>query len=154
MSSDFKTVLIKDSRMDIHDSQMVAVVSGPANNTFQQFGVVSSSASSIVFNVSVPSESIIVDREVLIQSDITFTIKISDVPVSSQAFNLGVTDSMAAFPLNSLFTSLSASINNTNVSINLQDVLPSLLRLNDTRKLYKYNGGTPTMPDQAYLLIQ
>jgi hypothetical protein len=40
----------------------------------------------------------------------------------------------------------------TNVSINLKDVLPSLLRLNDTRKLYKYNnGGTCTLPDQAYL---
>ena len=125
-SADFKTVLIKDSRLDISDSQTYAVVSGPANNTYQQFGVVSSSSSSIVFNVSIPSESIVVNREVLISSDLTFTIEISDVPAGDQAFNLGVTDSMGVFPLNSLFTSLSASINNTNVSINLQDVLPSI----------------------------
>jgi hypothetical protein len=151
MSTDFKTVLIKDSRLDISDSQTYAVVSGAANNTYQQFGTVSSSASALVFNVSIPSESIIVNREVLISSGLTFTLAIGNVPVGEQAFNLGVTDAMGCFPLNSLFTSLSASINNTNVSVNLQDILPSLVRMNNTRKMYKCNGGSPSMPDQAYL---
>jgi hypothetical protein len=101
--------------------------------------------------VTIPSESVIVDREVLLETDLTFPINISNVPVNEQAFNLGITDAMGAFPLNSLFISLSASINNTNVSTNIQDLLPLLLRMNSTRDMYKYSGGSPSMPDQAYL---
>jgi len=150
--SDFRTVLIKDSRLaDITDHQTFAVMSGASNNTYQQFSAVTTSASNIVFNIQIPSESIVINREILLSSQLTFTLRISDVPALSTAFNLGVTDSMQAFPLNSLFTTLSATINNTNVSINLQDVLPSLLRLNNSRELYAYNGMTPTLPDQAYL---
>jgi hypothetical protein len=34
--------------------------------------------------------------------------------------------------------------------VNLQDVLPSILRLNNNRELYRYNGMCPVLPDQAY----
>jgi hypothetical protein len=91
-----------------------------------------------------------VSREVLLNTDIHFTINISDVPVGQTAFNYGVTDAFQAFPLNSLFTTCSSQINNTNVSCNLQDVLPSILRLNNNRELYRYNGMCPVLPDQSY----
>jgi hypothetical protein len=149
--SDFKTVLIKDSRLESNDFQTFAVQAGPANNTYQQFTAVTQSSSSLVFNIQIPSESVLVDREVLISAKITFSIKISDVPVGSSAFDYGVTDALAPFPLNSLFTTLTSTINNTTTSINLQDVLPSLIRLNNSRELYRYNGTTPTLPDQAWL---
>ena len=151
MSADFKTVLIKDARLgDITDQLSYAVASGASSNTYQQFSAVSTSASSMSFNVQIPSESIVVSREVLIQTDIAFTISITGVPATQTAFNYGDTDSFQAFPLNSLFTTASAQINNTNVSVNLQDVLPSILRLNDNRELYRYNGMCPVLPDQAY----
>jgi len=151
MSADFKTVLIKDARLgDITDQLTYAVQSGASSNTYQQFSAVSTSASSMSFNVQIPSESIVVSREVLIQTDIAFTITISGVPFGQTAFNYGDTDAFQAFPLNSLFTTASAQINNTNVSVNLQDVLPSILRLNDNRELYRYNGMCPVLPDQAY----
>jgi len=151
MSADFKTVLIKDARLgDITDQLTYAVQSGASSNTYQQFSAVSTSASSMSFNVQIPSESIVVSREVLIQTDIAFTINITGVPALQTAFNYGLTDAFQAFPLNSLFTTASAQINNTNVSVNLQDVLPSILRLNDNRELYRYNGMCPVLPDQAY----
>jgi len=151
MSADFKTVLIKDARLgDITDQLTYAVQSGASSNTYQQFSAVSTSASSMSFNVQIPSESIVVSREVLIQTDIAFTINITGVPALQTAFNYGDTDAFQAFPLNSLFTTASAQINNTNVSVNLQDVLPSILRLNDNRELYRYNGMCPVLPDQAY----
>jgi hypothetical protein len=34
--------------------------------------------------------------------------------------------------------------------MNTQDVLPSLLRMTDSRELYRYNSMTPSLPDQAY----
>jgi len=151
MSADFSTVLIKDSRIaDITDNLSYAVQSGASSTTYQQFSAVSTSNSSMTFNIQVPSENIVVSREVLVQSDIFFTINITGVPVGQSAFNYGLTDALQAFPLNSLFTTCSAQINNTNVSANLQDILPSILRLNNNRELYRYNGMTPTLPDQAY----
>jgi len=151
MSADFKTVLVKDARIgDITDQLSYAVVSGASSNTYQQFSAVSTSSSSMSFNVQIPSENIVVSREVLIQTDIAFTINITGVTAGDTAFNYGDTDAFQAFPLNSLFTTASSQINNTNVSVNLQDVLPSILRLNNNRELYKYNGMTPVLPDQAY----
>jgi hypothetical protein len=151
MSADFQTTLIKDSRLaDITDELSYAVLSGPSSNTYQQFSAVSTSNSAISFNAQIPSENIVVSREVLLNTDIHFTINISDVPVGQTAFNYGVTDAFQAFPLNSLFTTCSSQINNTNVSCNLQDVLPSILRLNNNRELYRYNGMCPVLPDQSY----
>ena len=72
------------------------------------------------------------------------------VPVGSSAFDYGVTDALQAFPMASLMTTATASINNTTVSVNLQDVLPSMLRLNNSRELYRFNSSTPSLPDQAY----
>jgi len=151
MSADFKTVLVKDGRLaDITDQLSYAVVSGASSNTYQQFSAVSASISSMTFNIQVPSENIVVSREVLVQTDIFFTINVTNVPNAQLAFNYGETDALQAFPLNSLFTTASAQINNTNVSVNLQDVLPSILRLNNNRELYRYNGMCPVLPDQAY----
>jgi hypothetical protein len=151
MSADFKTTLIKDARLaDITDQLTYSVQSGASSNTYQQFTAVSTSSSSMTFNIQVPSENIVVSREVLIQTDIAFTINITNVAPLATAFNYGATDAFQAFPLNSLFTTSSAQINNTNVSVNLQDVLPSILRLNSNRELYRYNGMTPCLPDQAY----
>ena len=150
--ADFKTCLIKDSILaDITDKLEFAVMSGGANNTYQQFSAVTQSASSIVYNVQIPSESIVISREVMQQSTITFTLTVANVPAGQRAFDYGLTDSLQAFPLNSLYTTCTSTINNTNVSVNLQDVLPSLLRLNDSRQLYRYNSTCPTLPDQAYL---
>lgn len=151
MSADFKTTLVKQSVLaDITDELDYAVMSGGSSSTYQQFNAVSTSSSSVTFNLQVPSENIVVNRELSIQSDIFFTISITNVPVGQSAFDYGNTDSLQAFPFNSLFTTSSAQINNTNVSVNTQDVLPQLIRLNNSRELYKYNGFTPTLPDQAY----
>lgn len=150
--ADIKLALIKDSIIgDITDRLDFAVMSGGANNTYQPFQAVSSSASSIVYNVQIPSESIVISREVLQQSTVSFTIAIpAGVPNTEQAFDYGFSDAFSAFPLTSLFTTMTSTINNTNVSINIQDVLPSLLRLNNSRELYRYSSTTASLPDQAY----
>ena len=61
--------------------------------------------------------------------------------------NYGVTDSLAAFPLHQLATVMTATINNNSVSVNIRDVLPALLRVNDRRELQRYNGYTPVAFD-------
>jgi hypothetical protein len=86
----------------------------------------------------------------MISSGLTWTMKITNVPQGQLAMQWGINTSLQAFPLASLMTTMNAQINNTNVSINLQDVLPSLLRMNNSRELYRYNSTTPSLPDQVY----
>jgi hypothetical protein len=155
--SDFKTVLIEDSRIaDITASEVFGVQSGPAQSTYQQFQAVSTSNSSIVFNVQIPSENIVIDRHLLLASQLSFQLSLGGagtayaVPDAQSCFQYGFSDSLQAFPLNSLFTTIQSTINNVSISTNLQDVLPMLMRMNDSRTLSRYNSMTPSLPDCAY----
>jgi len=156
--SDFKTVLVKDSVIgDITSDIDFAVRSGASQTTYQRFPSTSSSNSALIFNVQVPSENVVLGRDILITSGLSFTLNLgsttvpaNQVPLGESAFDYGLTDALQAFPLNSLFTTATAQINNTTVTLNTQDVLPSLLRMNNSRELYRYNSTTPSLPDQAY----
>lgn len=155
MSTDFKTVLVESSTIaDVTSSEIFGVMSGPSLSTYTQFAAISSSSSQITFNVQVPSESILINRELLIGSTITFTISgggpTNPVPNDEFFLNWGLTESLQCFPLQSLFSTIQATINNVSTSTNLQDVLPLLLRMNDPRKLSKYNSTTPTFCDQHW----
>jgi hypothetical protein len=150
MSSDFRTVLIRDSRLGITDELSYAVQSGGSNVTYQQYQAITATASNMVFNCQIPSESIVINREILLQSTLAMSFAISGVTGGASAFDYGSSDAFQSFPLAKLMTTLTATINNCNVSVNLQDVIDPLLRLNDSRELYRYNGMTPTLPDQSY----
>lgn len=146
--SDFRTVLIEDARIaDITPTEVFGVQSSASQSTYQQFQAVSTSNSSIVFNVQIPSENIVIDRHVLISTQLAFQLSLGNVPVGQQCFQYGLTDALQAFPLNSLFTTTQATINNVSVSTNLQDVLPMLMRMSDRRMLSRYNSMTPSLPD-------
>ena len=149
--SDFRCVLIEDSRIaDITSTETFGVQSSASQSTYQQFQAVSTSNSSIVYNIQIPSENIVIDRHLLMSSQIAFELNLSGVPNGDQCFQYGLTDCLQAFPLNSLFTTTQATINNVSVSTNLQDVLPMLMRMNDKRVLSRYNSMTPSLPDAAY----
>ena len=154
MSSDFKTVLVKDSTIcDITSDMSFPVESGASSTTYQQFPATSSSNSSLIFQIQVPSENIVIDRHVLVQTGLTFSLNIGGanvVGLGETAFAYGLTDSLQAFPLSSIMSVATAQINNTSASINLKDCLPQLLRMNDSRELYRFNSLAPSLPDQAY----
>lgn len=158
--SDIRTVLVRDSVIgDITSDMDFAVRSGASQCTYQRFPATSASNSSLIFSVQVPSENVVIGRDVLLTTGLSFTMTAGNaaglgnpgaVPTNSYAFDYGSTDALQAFPLASLMTTAQAQINNTSVSINLQDVLPSLLRMNNSRELYRFNSTTPSLPDQAY----
>ena len=131
--SDFRTVLIEDSRIsDITSTEVFGVQSSASQSTYQQFNAVSTSNSSLTFNVQIPSENIVIDRHLLLSTKLSFQINITGVPTGERAFDYGITDSLQAFPLNSLFTTIQTTINNVSVSTNLQDVLPMVMMLLET----------------------
>lgn len=152
--SDFKTVLVKDSVIgDITADLDFAVKSGASQTTYQRFPSTSASNSALIYNVQVPSENVVIGRDVLLNTALTIELTYTataDLAAGDSVFAYGMSDAFQAFPLNSLFTTATAQINNTTVSINSKDVLPSLLRMNNSRELYRYNSMTPCLPDQAY----
>jgi hypothetical protein len=155
--SSFGTCLITDSRIaDLTPELSYAVEMGGAQVTAQQFAPTSATNSSVVFSIQVPSENIIIDRAITIGTQINFTIQIGNVgfggqvPVGSPAINIGLTDSLQSFPFNKLITTAQATINNCSVSSNEQDIIDAILRLNNSRELYRYNSTTPSLPDQAW----
>jgi len=151
--STFKTCLIQDSRIsNITDEETFCVMDGASQSTFQDFAATSASSSSIVFNIQIPSENIVIDRHLLLQSTITLklTLAAANVTTDTLVFDYGLTDSLQAFPFNSLCTTQQMTINNATVSQNTKDILPMLLRLYDRRKLNRYNSLCPSLPDCFY----
>ena len=136
---------------DITDELSFGVVKGASNNSFQQFEAQTKSSSSINVNINVPSESIILNRKVMLQTTLNFEIEITGVPdTTSNVFNYGSNAALQAFPINSLFNNITCSINNTNVNCNLKDILPQLLLLNNNKLLAQYNSTSPSQPDYYY----
>lgn len=152
MSSDFVPYTIKDSRIaNIKEAVSYGVFSGASQNTYQTFNATSSSTSQLSFNINIPSENTILDRNVLIGATYKFTIAITGgtTKVNDTLMKYGLTDAFQAFPLNSSINSMNATINNTNVSINSQDVLPLLLKMINQKDLQKYQGTTATYVDSV-----
>ena len=58
-----------------------------------------------------------------------------------------MTDALGPFPLHQLASTMTATINNNSVSMNVQDVLPALLRMCDAAELELYDCTTPTTLD-------
>ena len=94
-----------------------------------------------------PSLETIISREVLWKSTVVLRIEGANKPADQFLVNYGVTDALSAFPLHSLVSTMTATINNNTVSMNVQDTLPLLLRLVDPEELAKYNDMTPTALD-------
>jgi hypothetical protein len=148
MSSDFSTVLVRDSVLGgITPKLNYAVRSGAASKTYQPFPSISQSSSSLTFNVTVPSENVVVDREVFIKSTIRFTVTETGVASGAYAGGYGTQYALQAFPLNHLFTTASATINNSNVSSNIQDILPQLLQMMSQEEMARYDGMCPNLVD-------
>jgi hypothetical protein len=154
MSNDYSTYLVSDSRISqITDKREIEVANGASSSVYQQFQAISSNNLSIIFNIAVPSESVVVDRNILMQSKINLTIEIpgTEVKLNDIPFLYGLSNAFGPYPFNQLISSASASINNSSISSNVQDVISPLLRMNDSRELYRYNSITPSMPDFAFL---
>ncbi len=153
-SSDFKTELVRDSRLNIKEEIVYNVHSGPSQSTYQPYTSNSASNTNVTFTVQAPSESVVMSRDVLFQATCEFRVVITlpdpipaEIPAGSYVFRYGVSDAFQAFPLNHLIQTATATINNSSVSINESDVLPALLIYMDKDKLNKYNCMTPTFLD-------
>lgn len=146
MSQEFKKVLVVDDRLRVRDDVDFAVFKGASSKVQSQFSAVSASNSQVSFNVQVPSELTVIDREVILEGTVSLTIK-GTAKAGKYLIDYGKGHALAPFPLQQLFSTSTATINNNSVSQNTQDVIEAINRFHDRRWLARYNGMAPTAFD-------
>jgi hypothetical protein len=157
MSSNFHSVLVEDNIISQITDEVTFAVQSSGQENYQQFAATSVSTSNITFNAQIPSQEVVLDRNMLLSSDVNFTIQVAGAQFEALAtdgtgsfFDYGNTEGFGSYPLNSLITTISGTINNVSVNSQTQDTLATLLRLNDAPLVSETNTSTATLPDFYY----
>ena len=156
MSADIEKLTVMDGRI-VQSRPKYAVEKGALSLTNAPFNAIAATQSQMTFNVYVPSENVFVDRKVQwsVGCYQQFTVK-KCVPATGLAtvwatgntvIVPGLDFALTAFPINSLCATLQATINDTTVILNSQDVLKEVLRLTDYKK-NRLVRTAPTMLDK------
>ena len=149
MASEVSKYSVFDPRI-IQQKPKYAVEKGAASLTNVSVQAQTADASSVQFNIQVPSENVFVDRAVqwqataVAQISVTLTAGTLDIPAGTPLTGI---ISAAAFPLHQAVTQMSATINDATVTVNTQDVLPQVLRLSDLADARRQRT-CPTMLDR------
>lgn len=148
MSADIEKLAVFDDRI-VQTRPKYAVEKGALSLTNSPFSAISQTQSQHSYNIYVPSENVYVARDLEWSSTVflQLSVRLQDTaggqfPFGQPLFQLGVDGSLSAFPLNALVATMTATINDTTVAINSQDVLTEVLRLTD----YKGNRLQRTCP--------
>ena len=149
MSQDIEKLAVFDSRI-VQSRPKYAVEKGALSVSNAPFNAIAATQSSHTYNIYVPSENVYVDRgvewtsNVYMQFNAAFVLApIAGTPIAQY----GRDWSLCSFPLNSLCSTLTATINDTTSTINSQDVLKEILRLTDYKK-NRLQRNCPTMLDK------
>ena len=145
--SEIKTVLIDDNRISgITDEILMAVKKGPSSSVIQSYKQISNSSSNVLFNVNVPSENTLVNRNIRVNTTLQMHVVFgyNDDPVN--VFNAVP----ASFPLNTGLSSASVTINNTKLTVQSQDICEILKKQYDQEFLSKTVQTTPIYVDKYW----
>lgn len=144
-----ETELFKDPRLLCTDKMKYGVFKGPQNNNTQVYTASGQSPSQISIVCQLPSLETLVARAPLIQSQITLKINVTGT-AAGYYLDIGKGDSLAAFPLHALASTISTTINSNTNSINMTNLYPALLKMFDHQELSDHNSVCPVMPDNLY----
>lgn len=151
--SDIQKVKVFDERI-IQERPVFKVQQGALSLTNAPFNAIASTQSQMTFNVQVPSQNVFVDREfewtagVKGQMDVAVAgVGGAPAPASTPVVSFGKDVALAPFPLHSLCSTMTATINDAVSTINTSDVLYEVLRLVDIRKNH-LDKTTPYMLDK------
>ena len=144
MSADIEKLAVFDPRI-VQSRPKYAVQKGALSVTNAPFNAIAATPAQHTYNVYVPSENVFVDRALEWSSTVqlNFLVTTSATATAGDVIvQAGRDFGLCAFPLNSLCSTLTATINDTTVVMNSQDVLKEVLRLTD----YKKNRVQRTCP--------
>lgn len=141
-------VCVRDPRTMIENHREYAVLKSGSQTTWKAFTTTSIANSALQFSCPPPSGNVIVDRKMYVYIPVRLAFT-AQPPIGSAVLNPSY-DAPRAFPISSSIETLSATINNQSVNINMADVIQALMRYNtDTDLLNGDYSGTPTYLDQS-----
>ena len=153
MTDTVNRVKILDDVVAVNSKINYSVLIGGQHITSQPFKAISSSPSSMIFNIVVPSVETILDRRIMMKATCILRIDIQNRLANTQPINYGIADALAAFPLNQLIQNIQCSINSNNITLQQSDVLDVILRTLDSQTLAEYDPFCPTGSDYLLSLI-
>lgn len=152
MSNNIEKIAVYDDRI-VQNQMKYGIYKGGASVSSSSFSAIGSSTSQITFQVTSPSENVFIDRSFDWESDVYFSATITtaavgsaNVTVGTPVLKLGLDAALCQYPLNSLVTTMTATINDATVSQNNNDTLTEILRLCDTPSNREMRTS-PYMPD-------
>lgn len=141
-------VLVRDPRTLVSGERKYAVLKGGSQMTNKQYSTTSISNTALQFSCPPPSGAIFVDRNVRLYVPVRLTF--TGTPANGVKLLVSGFDAPRAFPLSSGIETLTASINNQSVSINLSDVIQPLMWYNTGTELKNSDYSiTPCYQDQS-----
>ena len=146
---DFNKTLLLDDRLNVSSSIDYAVEKGFTSIAQNVVSASSPSTNQMSYNVVVPSMGTIIDRSVIFRN--TFILKVEGTaPAGQFLVNLGTTDALGSYPINSQIANYNVSINSQSYTFNVAQNFQALINLQpDNRHLVRY-AGCPNMPDQLF----
>jgi hypothetical protein len=146
----YDTYLSRDDRMKVKNRVDLPVTKGSSDYTTQSIAANNESVSEIDFTFSPPSESVFISRKALIRYRLYFqtTIESAGVPVNTNVFSLGINTCLQSYPLHRLATHTQVVINNSQVDMNVPDVLTALLQMQNEEDMREYQTLCPIQSDR------
>ena len=150
--NDFSPVLVQDSRLSLVSKARFESYQGAAAISPTTIPSNSTSSNSLTYSVQVPSQENVVDTCFLVKSTIQLTI--TGTPVAGAYLftvdgNLASDSCLNAFPFHQLIQTAQATINQTQVTCQTNDILPQLLYMIGRKELSEYNNMCPTQLDNV-----
>lgn len=147
-----KTFKVLDPLINISEHREFAILEGGSQVTFKPYPALSYNATYIRFNCPPPSQSTVVSRHVKVSVPVEITLT-GTAPVGEGIIQAGH-DGLRAYPISSVTSTLSASINGGSVSIQMSDIIHPLSRYNTGIQLKDRDYSTTPAKVDCYQRYQ
>lgn len=152
--ADIEKVFVCDPRI-LQNQAKFSVLAGALSNSGIPYVAISATPSQMLFNCYISSENVFVDRHFLVSATGYFQFKVTIDPAAPLVVNqpicvLGRDWSLAPYPINSLATTTTCTINDTNVTFVGQDMLQPILRMVDRRADRRVRTSTTMLDKYVY----
>ncbi len=141
-------VRVMDPRVDPFSEKVYAIFTGGKRVSWQPTTTNNISNSGITYSINPPNPGVFVDRKLYKQLPVR--IQLNCATPNAYPLLRNSYDAPRAFPISSATSTLSATLNNTQFSIQLGDVIQALVHCNtgEDLKTYEYSS-TPSYLDQS-----
>ena len=143
---------VLDPRIDVQKERSYVITKSGNKVSMIPYKSNSTGSSTFSFNVVPPSRNTFIDRKLYIQTTVTIeataNVTAGNSLVDNSIFK-ATEDAPRSYPLSRALASATATIGNTNVSMQTSDVIDALLRTISIDGLKDYQNGCPTAMDRS-----